>query len=134
MKIVLDEGAPRQLATALREAGWDAQGFDSRWKGISNGRLIAAVEAEGFDVLLTNDKNMSTQLSLRGRAIAVVALPTNRRSTILSRLDDVMDTLRRVRPGQHVVIDTTGARQARSVGPDGQSLVVDFPDVAPFHW
>ena len=51
MRVVVDEGVPRQLAAALQRAGLDAHRFKSIWKGFTNGRLIAAVEADGFDVL-----------------------------------------------------------------------------------
>jgi hypothetical protein len=49
-----------------------------------NGDLIAAAEAEGFDLLLTTDKNMRYQQNLTGRKIAFVVLgnqqwPTLRR-------------------------------------------------------
>lgn len=131
---MVDEGVPRQLVAALREAGFDAQPFKRVWKGITNGDLIAAVEADGFDVLLTNDKNMASQQSLKGRKVAVVALPTNRRATIASRLADVIDTLKRAAPGQHAVIELDGSRTAGSVDPEGRTTVEDFPGVPPFRW
>ncbi len=43
MRVVVDEGVPRQLAAALQRAGLDAHRFKSIWKGFTNGRLIAAV-------------------------------------------------------------------------------------------
>jgi len=134
LKIVVDEGVPRQLAAALRKAGLDAHRFNPVWKGATNGELIAAVEKEGFDVLLTNDKNMASQLSLKGRTVAVVALPTNKRATIMSRLADIVDTLGRATPGRHVVIDHDGSRKAHSFGADGRMTVEDLPGVPPFGW
>ena len=88
MRVVVDEGVPRQLVAALQNAGIDAHRFKPIWKGFTNGRLIAAIEHDGFDVLLTNDKNMASQQNLRGRTVAVVALPTNRRSPISSTRSD----------------------------------------------
>ena len=55
MKIVVDEGVPRQLVGALRQAGLDAHRFRRDWKQSSNGALIAAIEAEGYGLLLTDD-------------------------------------------------------------------------------
>jgi len=60
MRILFDHGTPsgiaRQLVghnvTEARELGWDR---------ISNGDLLDAAEAAGFDVLLTTDKNMRYQ-------------------------------------------------------------------------
>ena len=117
MRIVVDEGVPRQLVAALQKAGFDASQFNKAWKGITNGKLIAAVEAGGFDVLVTNDKNMVSQQSLQGRSLAVVALPTNRRATS---------------PGQHVVMDYDGSRRTHTVNADGEITVEDLPSVQPF--
>ena len=134
MRVVVDEGVPRQLVAALREAGLDAHRFKPVWKGIANGELIATVEADGFGFLLTNDKNMASQQSLEGRNLAIVALPTNRRATIMSRVADIIDTLQRAAPGQHVVIDLDGSRTARSIASDGGITVEDLPSVLPFRW
>src|SRR5277367_2663402 len=76
-------GRAAPIGGALQRAGLDAHRFKSIWKGFTNGRLIAAVEADGFDVLLTNDKNMASQQNLEGRTVAVVALPSNRRATVM---------------------------------------------------
>ena len=48
MKVVVDEGAPKQLVKALRELGIDADRFNKSWEETINGKLIAAVEAAGF--------------------------------------------------------------------------------------
>ena len=134
MRIVVDEGVPRQLVSALQKAGLDAHRFNPVWKGITNGKLIAAVESDGFDILLTSDKNMASQQSLKGRTVAVVALPTNRRATIMSRFADIVDTLKRAAPGQYVVIDLDGSRKAHSIDSDGRVKVEDLPGVPPFRW
>ncbi|MCE7028988.1 hypothetical protein LZD57_13395 [Jiella sp. CBK1P-4] len=89
---------PKQLVAALRSLGIDAHEFPKQFRNFSNGELIAAVEADGFDVLVTNDKNIASQQSLRGKKVAVVALPLNRRRQIVERADDVADTVRRSRP------------------------------------
>jgi hypothetical protein len=36
MRVVVDEGVPRQLAAALQRAGLDAHRFKSIWKGFTN--------------------------------------------------------------------------------------------------
>ena len=131
MKVVLDEGVPRQLADALRAAGLAADPFKAGWKQISNGALIRAAEADGYAVLVTNDKNIADQQSLTGRNIAVVALPLNRRAAVMARVDDIADTIRRAKPGQHVAIGLDGRRSTRSlVG--GLMIEADLPSVPPF--
>ena len=63
MKVFLDEGVPERL-------GWNLRGHEMEsvgslgWKGTRNGKLLAAVEAAGFHVMITNDKNPSAQQKL----------------------------------------------------------------------
>ena len=50
-------------------------------------------------MLLTTDKNIANQQSLKGRSVAVVALPLNWRAAVMARVDDIADTVLRSRPG-----------------------------------
>jgi hypothetical protein len=47
---------------------------DRAWDRISNGELLKAAEAAGFDLLLTTDKRIRYQQNLTGRTIAIVVL------------------------------------------------------------
>lgn len=57
MKVLIDENLPRKLKGFLgnhevftvREMGWS---------GKSNGELLTLLQAEGFDVLITADRNL----------------------------------------------------------------------------
>ncbi len=131
MKVVVDEGVPRQLVGALRNAGLDAHRFRQDWRQISNGALIAAIEADGYEVLLTNDKNIANQQSLNGREIAVVALPLNRRAAIMARVADIVDTIRRAKPGQHTVMGLDGSRLVRIIV-GGHAVEERLPDLPTF--
>lgn len=53
------------------------------WRNLRNGELIAAAEAEGFDVLITVDKNLRYQQNLAGRRISIVTL----NSVLITLLD-----------------------------------------------
>lgn len=56
MRILLDESVPERLAALL--VGHTCESVRQRgWKGLKNGRLLAAA-ASDFDVLLTADKSM----------------------------------------------------------------------------
>jgi predicted nuclease of predicted toxin-antitoxin system len=73
MRILFDQATPVPIRTYLadHEVRTAAQ---QGWEKLKNGELLAAAEAEGFDVLLTTDKNMRYQQNLSGRRIAVVVL------------------------------------------------------------
>lgn len=131
MKVVVDEGVPKQLVGALRQAGLDAHRFKRDWRQTSNGALIAAIAADGYEVLLTNDKNIASQQSLKGRAVAVVALPLNRRAAIMTRVADIVDTIRRAKPGQHIVMGLDGSRSVRIIV-DGRIVEQRLPDLPTF--
>lgn len=73
MFVLFDQGTPKPLGAFLkghtvktaREQGWSA---------LSNGELLSAAEAAGFEVLVTADKQLAYQQNLEKRKIAVVVL------------------------------------------------------------
>jgi hypothetical protein len=132
VRVVCDEGVPRALARRLRILGIDVSPLPPQWRGLSNGRLIGAVAAAGYDVLLSNDKNIIFQLNIATLKIAVVTLPTNRRQSVVPRSEDIASTLRSVLPGQHISIELNGGRTLRWSGSEGAIFADEMPPVAPF--
>jgi hypothetical protein len=102
------------------------------WRGLSNGRLIAAAAQAGFDVLLSSDKNLLFQMNLATMQIAIVTLPTNCRQSIVPGSEDIADTLRGALPGQHVAIELDGRRIVRSASSGGEIMVEAMAPVAAF--
>ena len=73
VKLLLDAMMPSEIAGLL--VGHDvSHPADRGWRMLNNGKLPAASEAGGFDVLITKDVNMPYQQNMRGRTIALVAL------------------------------------------------------------
>lgn len=73
MRVLFDNGTPRGLAAFL--AGHSVE--EARlhgWEELANGDLIEAAEGAGFEVLVTTDKNIQYQQSLKDRKIALVVL------------------------------------------------------------
>jgi predicted nuclease of predicted toxin-antitoxin system len=104
-RVLLDESVPRHLATPLDAAGFSTTPYPNDWKQMKNGDLLALAEDRGFDVLITSDKNIYAQQNLRGRKLSIVVLPTNRRSDVMQRASDIVETLEMIEPGQYVVIE-----------------------------
>lgn len=73
MKVLLDNCVPDLFPTLFeghevktaRQLGWDK---------IANGQLLKAAEEAGFQVLITIDRKMQFQSSLRGLAICVAVI------------------------------------------------------------
>lgn len=73
MKILFDQGTPAPLRGFL--AGHQVTtAYEEGWSELSNGRLIAAAEQAGFDLLITTDRNLKYQQNLRDRRLAILVL------------------------------------------------------------
>ena len=74
MKLLLDEQVPRNLGKLFPE-DFDihtVQGMG--WSQSSNGALLALAASEGFDALITADKNMEYQQNREKLPISVIVL------------------------------------------------------------
>jgi hypothetical protein len=73
MRVLFDHGTPIGISRSL--AGHEVtEARDRGWDKISNGELLSKADAEGFEILLTTDKNIRYQQNLKGRKIAIVVL------------------------------------------------------------
>ena len=72
MIVLFDHGTPLPSEFLKEHTVKDAKSLG--WDTLSNGDLLNAAEAAGFDVLLTSDKNIRYQQNLTGRNIAIVVL------------------------------------------------------------
>ena len=70
MKVLLNECVTRKLKSRLpnHEVATVA---DEQWKGLSNGILMSAAIGEGYDILLTIDRNLEFQQNLKKHNIIV---------------------------------------------------------------
>lgn len=130
-RVLLDESLPRHLAVALNASGLSATPYPNDWKQKKNGELLTLAEQAGFDVLVTSDRSIYMQQNLRGRRIAIIVLPTNRRRHVMDRAADVADTIRRIAPAQYVVIEPNGARPVVDYNAV-TSEAANMPPVKPF--
>jgi hypothetical protein len=74
MKLLPDENLPKRLKTDFPEHEIYTV-RDQGWNGIKNGQLMQLMIDNGFDALLTFDKNLQYQQNFRKYTIAVFVLP-----------------------------------------------------------
>lgn len=73
MKLLLDENLPRKLK--FHFSGHEVfTTSEMGWKGKENGELLALMLNEGFQVLLTGDKNLQHQQNFEKYPIPVIVL------------------------------------------------------------
>jgi len=75
------------------------------WDRLKNGELLVAAEADGFDVLLTTDKNMRYQQNLAGRKIAVVVLGMQQWPSLEPHVRLVVEAVNAAIPGSYTEVD-----------------------------
>jgi hypothetical protein len=101
MRILLDECVDEALRRPFE--GHECQTCRyAGLSGLSNGQLLAAADAAGFQVLLTVDRKMASQQSLRGKAISIVvpSAKTTNYEDLLLLLPDVLRCLDSISRGE----------------------------------
>lgn len=100
MKILLEECTSRvlkrllqgQTVSTVQEIGW---------AGLKNGNLLAAADGR-FDLFVTTDKNLRFQQNLSKYGFAVMLLPSNKVSVVVSLLPAIEAILKSITAGDFV--------------------------------
>ena len=104
MRILFDHGTPSGIAGSL--SGHDVtEAIERGWDRISNGELLEAAEAAGFDLLLTTDKRIRYQQNLTGRKIAIVVLGNSTWRLVRMYLDRIALAVAEATPGSYSEVD-----------------------------
>jgi predicted nuclease of predicted toxin-antitoxin system len=107
MRILLDEQLPRRLARYF--AGHSVRTVQQQgWAGVGNGELLRRAAADGFEVLLTADRNLQFQQNLAGSALRILVLvaPSNALRDLLPLVPVILQALPNTHPGEVVRVGT----------------------------
>jgi predicted nuclease of predicted toxin-antitoxin system len=100
MRILFDQGAPVPLRRSL--VGHEvATAWQRGWAELSNGDLLAAAEADGFDLLVTTDQNLRYQQNLTARRIAILVLTVANWPTLKPHAADIASRVASMQPGEY---------------------------------
>lgn len=72
MKFLLDENLPTKLKVHFDTEHAVFTVRDMNWSGAKNGKLLALMSENGFDVLITMDKNLAHQQNLDQFSVKIV--------------------------------------------------------------
>jgi len=103
MQVLFDHVTPAGIARALRghavtkakQRGWDT---------LSYGALLRQAEEAGFEVVVTADKNMRYQQSLKHRKIALVVLSTPQWPVVRLHLEKIAAAVDAAIPGSYIEV------------------------------
>ena len=97
MKILFDQGTPVPLRRLLPEHTV-VTAYERGWQTLENGSLIAAAEANGFEVIVTTDQNLKYQQNLTDRSIAIVVLTSTSWPRIRENASSIQEALDNLKP------------------------------------
>jgi predicted nuclease of predicted toxin-antitoxin system len=103
VKVLFDHNVPHKLSQSL--LAHDVSTADELgWSELENGELLRAAEIAGFAVMVTADKNLSSQQNLRGRELALVVLSTNNWNVLKRDPRPVVDAVDTAKPGSFQIV------------------------------
>ncbi|MBV9610843.1 MAG: hypothetical protein JO091_00150 [Acidobacteriaceae bacterium] len=105
MLVLFDNGTPRTLARYLIDRHTVTEARARGWEELENGKLLTLAEAEGFDVLVTTDRNLRYQQNLAGRKIAIVVLGKGRWAVITAHIAEIVAAVNAATPGSYSEIE-----------------------------
>ena len=103
MRVLFDQGTPAPLRQLLPKHEVSTA-YERGWSTLKNGELLAAAEAQGFQVLVTTDTNLKYQQNLASRAIAVVVLSTTSWPRIKAAAELVATAVDAAAPGTYAEV------------------------------
>jgi hypothetical protein len=78
--------------------------YERGWSQLSNGELLNAAEADGFDAFITTDSNLKYQQNLSSRRIAIVVLSTTSWPRIQRVAEMLVERLNSAAPGSYIEV------------------------------
>jgi predicted nuclease of predicted toxin-antitoxin system len=91
MKLLLDENLPRKLKYRFSQSFKVITVNEMQWNTKKNGDLMKLLQENGFQALITSDKNLEYQQNLEKYQIKVVVLDVkdNRYETVLPFVEKI---------------------------------------------
>jgi predicted nuclease of predicted toxin-antitoxin system len=106
MKLLLDENLPKRLKQDFSEFEISTV-HEQGWNGLTNGDLIKLMLDNGFDALLTFDKNLQYQQNFSKYPIQVIVLTaiSNRYRHLSPLVDKIKESLSNTQTGVSIIAE-----------------------------
>ncbi|MBE9103017.1 hypothetical protein [Vacuolonema iberomarrocanum] len=100
MKILFDQGTPVPLRRFLPGHTVNTA-YERGWSELSNGNLLTRAEQDGYEPLITTDRNLRYEQNLANRKIAIIVLMTTSWPRIQQQTDRVQTIVDAIQPGTY---------------------------------
>ena len=108
MRVLFDQGTPVPLRESFGEHDVSTA-YERGWSTLKNSDLLDAAESEGFEVLVTTDRNLRHQQGLSARSITIVVLATTSWPRIQRGIPVVVQAVNGAMPGSYVEVQFPAA-------------------------
>ena len=107
MRVLLDECVPPRLRNDLGGHEFKTVA-ELGWRGKRNGELLRLMIREGFQVLLTTDRNIPYRQNIRKAGVSNLLLvgQGNRRRDLIPLIPSALAALATIKPGDVIEITT----------------------------
>jgi len=100
VRVLFDQGVPVPLRRHLADHAVKTAA-ELTWATLSDRELLDRAEADGFDLLITTDRNLKHQQVLTGRRLAILVLSTTSWPRIRQRATDVAQAVDAMSAGDY---------------------------------
>ena len=100
MRVLFDQGTPVPLRNALPRHLVETA-YERGWQLLTNGELLDAAEAAGFELLVTTDQGLRYQQNLANRRIRMLVLKTANWPKIEKHTDRVVGAINAMAAGEY---------------------------------
>ena len=107
-RVLFDQGTPVGLRRHLRAHLIETLAAKG-WEEKENGELLDLADAEGYEVLVTTDRNIRHQQNLTRRKLAVVVLVNARWPDVASHATAIATAIEEAEPGRLTEVQCAGA-------------------------
>jgi len=104
VRILFDQGTPVPLRSFLVNNHVETA-FERGWNTLENGALLVSAEREGFEILLTTDRNLRYQQNLTGLSIAIIVLSSTSWPRIQKAIPEITHAIDTATPGSIQELD-----------------------------
>jgi predicted nuclease of predicted toxin-antitoxin system len=107
LKVLFDQNVPRPLARFLL-THVVSRAAELGWAELKNGELIKMAEKDGFECMITSDRNLRHQQNLTQRKLAIVVSPSGQWPKVKECLAAVVEAVDTAQPGSYKELPPAG--------------------------
>lgn len=106
MRVLFDAGTPYPLRRPLTEQGYSVETAQYHgWQNYGNSELLDLAEQNDFQVLVTTDQRMESELMISKWKVGIVVLTDTNWNYIKYHIGNIVEAIKRSQPGRVIPVE-----------------------------